>query len=196
MNNILMDNVINIINESKSLVLEVKNNLIINIFNENDIKMDINIIQHNNSILKINYLSINKEDSNVLINVLIKANNNKCDINYHVISENGYSKSKVSVKANKNTFGNVITENLKGLKEGGNILIEPILEIDTNEVEASHFVTIGTYDEESLLYLNSLGIKENDAKKLLKKSFMLSIFDDNFKKEVNYESRRFSNFKK
>ena len=65
--------------------------------------------------------------------------------------------------------------------------IEPILEIDTNEVEASHFVTIGTYDEESLLYLNSLGIKENDAKKLLKKSFMLSIFDDNFKKEVNYE---------
>ena len=187
MNNILMDNVINIINESKSLVLEVKNNLIINIFNENDIKMDINIIQHNNSILKINYLSINKEDSNVLINVLIKGNNNKCDINYHVISENGYSKSKVSVKANKNTFGNVITENLKGLKEGGNILIEPILEIDTNEVEASHFVTIGTYDEESLLYLNSLGIKENDAKKLLKKSFMLSIFDDNFKKEVNYE---------
>ena len=114
-------------------------------------------------------------------------NNNKCDINYHVISENGYSKSKVCVKANKNTFGNVITENLKGLKEGGNILIEPILEIDTNEVEASHFVTIGTYDEESLLYLNSLGIKENDAKKLLKKSFMLSIFDDNFKKEVNYE---------
>ncbi len=53
MNNILMDNVINIINESKSLVLEVKNNLIINIFNENDIKMDINIIQHNNSILKL-----------------------------------------------------------------------------------------------------------------------------------------------
>lgn len=187
MNNILMDNVINIINESKSLVLEVKNNLIINIFNENDIKMDINIIQHNNSILKINYLSINKENSNVLINVLIKGNNNKCDINYHVISENGFSKSKVSVKANKNTFGNVITENLKGLKEGGNILIEPILEIDTNEVEASHFVTIGTYDEESLLYLNSLGIKENDAKKLLKKSFMLSIFDDDFKKEVNYE---------
>ena len=43
------------------------------------------------------------------------------------------------------------------------------------------------HDEESLLYLNSLGIKENDAKKLLKKSFMLSIFDDNFKKEVNYE---------
>ena len=38
MNNILMDNVINIINESKSLVLEVKNNLIINIFNENDIR--------------------------------------------------------------------------------------------------------------------------------------------------------------
>ena len=73
-----MDNVINIINESKSLVLEVKNNLIINIFNENDIKMDINIIQYNNSILKINYLSINKEDSNVLINVLIKGNNNKC----------------------------------------------------------------------------------------------------------------------
>ena len=144
MNNILMDNVINIINESKSLVLEVKNNLIINIFNENDIKMDINIIQHNNSILKINYLSINKEDSNVLINVLIKGNNNKCDINYHVISENGYSKSKVCVKANKNTFGNVIIENLKGLKEGGNILIDPILVIDTNEVQASHFVTIGT----------------------------------------------------
>ncbi len=187
MNNILMDNVINIINQSKGLNLDVKNNLIINIFNDNDTKMDINIIQHNNSILKINYLSVNEGDSIISINVLIKGNNNKCDINYHVISENGYSKSKVCVKAEKNTFGNVITENLKGLKEMGNILIEPILEIDTNEVEASHYLTIGTYDEDSLLYLNSLGVEYTDAKKLLKKSFMLNLFDEKFKKEVNYE---------
>ena len=72
MNNILMDNVINIVNESKILVLEVENNLVVNIFNENDTKMDINIIQHNNSILKINYLSINKEDSNISINTQTK----------------------------------------------------------------------------------------------------------------------------
>lgn len=65
------------------------------------------------------------------------------------------------------------------------------LKLNTYEVEASHFVTIGTYDEESLLYLNSLGIKENDAKKLLKKSFMLSIFDDNFKKEVTMNREDF-----
>ena len=49
MNNILMDNVINIINESKSLVLEVKNNLIINIFNENDISLEVLINECGNS---------------------------------------------------------------------------------------------------------------------------------------------------
>ena len=86
----------------------------------------------------------------------------------------------VCVRANNNTFGNEIIENLKGLCENGSIIIKPILKIDTNEVSASHFVTIGPLDEKLILYLESKGINKENAKKILKKSFIYNIFNDDF----------------
>ena len=74
----------------------------------------------------------------------------------------------------------IIIENLKGLCENGSIIIKPTLEIDTNEVSASHFVTIGPLDEKLILYLESMGINKENAKKLLKKSFIYNIFNDDF----------------
>ena len=59
-------------------------------------------------------------------------------------------------------------------------IIKPTLEIDTNEVSASHFVTIGPLDEKLILYLESMGINKENAKKLLKKSFIYNIFNDDF----------------
>ena len=45
-NKILMDNIINLINQKGSFNYEVKEKLIINIFNEKDKNIDISIIQN------------------------------------------------------------------------------------------------------------------------------------------------------
>ena len=70
-NKILMDNIINLINQKGSFNYEVKEKLIINIFNEKDKNIDINIIQNNNSLLIINYTSINYEECHINLNVKI-----------------------------------------------------------------------------------------------------------------------------
>ena len=68
-------------------------------------------------------------------------------------------------------------------------MIKPILEIDTNEVEASHFVTIGPFSEESINYLKSLGISKEKTYNLLKKSFKYGIFNDDFLNLLNFKEK-------
>ena len=180
MNKILMDNIIYLINQKGSFNYEVKEKLIINIFNEKDKNIDINIIQNNNSLLIINYTSINYEDCQININIKIKGNNNKCIINFRGIACENVNNVNVCVNTNNNTQGNEIAQNLKGLCEDGSIIINPILEINTNEVSASHFVTIGPLNQNMILYLKSKGISKENVTRLLKKSFMYNIFDDDF----------------
>lgn len=51
--------------------------------------------------------------------------------------------------------------------------IQPILLIDENEVDASHSAHIGTFDEDTLFYLQSRGIEEKEALRLLLTGFLL-----------------------
>lgn len=48
----------------------------------------------------------------------------------------------------------------------------PELEIESNEVKASHAVAIGRIDEEQLFYLMSRGLKREEAIKLIIKAFL------------------------
>lgn len=59
-------------------------------------------------------------------------------------------------------------------KNQGKIL--PMLLIDENDVEASHSLTFGTIDEEVLYYINSRGITDDDAVKLLVESYLIPDF--------------------
>ena len=52
-------------------------------------------------------------------------------------------------------------------------IIVPILLIDENEVDASHSAHIGTFDEESLFYLQSRGIPLESAIYMLIKGFLI-----------------------
>ena len=47
----------------------------------------------------------------------------------------------------------------------------PALEIDANEVKASHGATIGQIDEEQLFYLRSRGLSQIDAERLIVEGF-------------------------
>lgn len=57
------------------------------------------------------------------------------------------------------------------LSDHAHMYAKPQLEIYTDELEASHGSTIGELDEETLFYLRSRGISQNEAKKMLVLAF-------------------------
>lgn len=180
-------NNVNLINKEGTFNFEVEEKLLLNIFNDKNENININIIQRENSLLIVNFTNESFENSSININVRILGDNNKCVLNFRGIAGGKLCSVNVSVKAEEKTKENIIVENLKGLCDGGQILIKPILEIDTNEVEASHFVTIGPFNEESINYLKSLGISKENTYNLLKKSFKYGIFNDNFLDLLNFK---------
>jgi len=49
----------------------------------------------------------------------------------------------------------------------------PNLEIETDEVHCSHAATVGKIDEEEIFYLQSRGIKSDQAKEMIAEGFLL-----------------------
>lgn len=54
---------------------------------------------------------------------------------------------------------------------------EPKLEIENNNVKASHAATVGKIDEEQLMYLQSRGVEIQEAKKVIIDGFLGEIRD-------------------
>lgn len=54
---------------------------------------------------------------------------------------------------------------------------QPTLEIDANDVKASHGSTTGRIDKEQLYYLESRGLNEAEAKELIKEGFLGALTD-------------------
>jgi len=183
MNKLLMNKkVVNIINDCHDLNFDLQENdmLIVNYYSNCEKDININLCQNNNSYFVLNFSCIIKEDCHVNIKGLIKGNNNRCVINVRALSEQNIGSFDVNVKVCENTKDNEVIEDLKGTIENGSLVLLPILEIDTNEVDAEHFATIGKFDEDELFYLQSLGISLKSAYELLKKSFIYSLFSDEF----------------
>jgi len=55
--------------------------------------------------------------------------------------------------------------------------IEPILLIDENDVEAGHGSTVGRVDDDTMYYLQSRGLSDNEAIRLLASGYLLPIAD-------------------
>ena len=188
MNNILMNKkVIDLINETKNYNLELKENeqIIINFYNNNIDNLNIKIVQTNSSSLIINFVSLIKKDTTINIENSIIGNDNKCIIKVHAIAEKGFGQINVKVKANENTKNNKVIEDLKAINEQGIISLMPILEIDTNEIDAEHYATIGQIDKQKLFYLQTKMLNKSSAYKLLREKFIYEIFDNDFLKKIN-----------
>lgn len=63
------------------------------------------------------------------------------------------------------------------LSDDATIFARPHLEINIDELEASHGATTGSLNKEQLLYLQSRGIEEKLAKQMLLKAFENEIYD-------------------
>lgn len=179
--------VLNIINESNDLNIKVNKDemVILNYYNDNQESLNINTEQINDSYLIVNIASKVKQDIKVNINSMITGNNNRLVINVRVIGLENNGVYNVVAKVNENTQDNEVVEDLKSLIRDSQITLIPILEIDTNEVDAAHYATVGSFNNEELFYLKSKGIEESKAKDLLQKNFINSLFSDDFIKLID-----------
>lgn len=60
----------------------------------------------------------------------------------------------------------------------GKSYILPNLIVDNDEVEASHSAFIGDFDKESLFYMKSRGLSDEESRSLLRESFLLGNLDN------------------
>ena len=188
MNKLLMNKkVVNIINDCSNLNYALNDNemLIVNYYANNQKDINVNIEQTSNSYFVLNFSCLIKDDCRVNIHGNVTGDDNRCVINVRCLSEKNTGTFDVIVKVNENTQNNEIIEDLKGINEDGSVIFLPVLEIDTNEVDAEHFATIGNFDKNELFYLQTKGISLESAYKLLKKSFIYSLFSDEFMKLLN-----------
>ena len=135
------------------------------------------IIQENNTkfILKESISSNNK--INVQIINKVKGYNNTSNIKLRCISFKENMQISVLADVSKESYNNEIIEDIKGLNEGGIVSILPKMEINTNEVMANHYVTIGKVSNTDLFYLKSKGLSETVAKNLILKGFLKGIME-------------------
>lgn len=163
-------------NFSLDIILLDNSFLDISIFNRNKEGFNKVIIeQKENTEIKYKESFETIKDCTTIINNIIVGDNNKSDIKLRCIAND--AKSSIDVLANvlKGTKDNEIIEDIKGINHGGLVEIKPNMEINTSEVIANHYVTIGTISANDLFYLESKGLSEDYAKKIILEGFLKSI---------------------
>ena len=163
----------------KELNINIVDNveLVINHYSEvleNDLK--IIIIQNNNSIFNYNHSFKCNKFYNLDINIEMRGNNSKNNINIHGISDNGKSYIKVDGIVCENTIDNELDEKVrvKNMNEGYTY-IYPNMFIDTKNVVANHAASITSISMDYLFYLNSKGIKDEEAINMIIDGFLDNI---------------------
>ncbi len=151
---------------------DVKNINQFDIINMNGEQSNINYILKTVSTEHEKYnLLINHNASNTFSNIINNAVN---IIDGNVIFD-------VTGVVPKGKFGCVLNQNNRIVTFNQNkCQINPNLLIDENDVSANHSAYVGKFDYEELFYLQSRGIKYDDALKLLIKGFLFSnlVLDD------------------
>ena len=171
-------NLIVLDNYLKELDIILYDNSVVNLYinsNKLNINSVINIYVKNNTTFNLlSGFKINK-NSNIQIINNIEGNNNQSNIKIRGISSKELLNIDVELKVPEKTKDNILVEDIKGITDGGKVIIKPVMEIDTNEVIANHFVTIGNIDKNMLFYLTSKGINYENAKKLILNGFLESV---------------------
>lgn len=177
-------------NEELKLNIEVLKNSKLDyyMFSNTSFKIkEININNLEDSITNFNYSFINGDNNRVIINNNIIGNNIKSNINVRGVSkDNAICNISSNGYVKKNTLNNEFNEDIRGLNlDKGSIIINPNMFIDTNDVIANHNATIGNIDNNYMFYLNSKGINNENAKKLIISGFIKTILCDEIKGEID-----------
>ena len=181
------------------LLLDKKNNEEYNYYNQD---VDYNILDIDNSIdilkLEINLFSSNlnlnisginniKKRIDILINFCSSNNNAKININYLCKNEKTLD-IKVNGKIIENFSNNKIIFLLNGIidEENTSVIMKPIFEVSSNELEANHSCNIGAINKDILWFLMSRNFSKTEAiKKIIWSHFHLVLKNLN-EDESNY----------
>lgn len=155
---------------------------------KSEIEYQINLDKENSNIdLKIASIAKNesKKDYKIKTNNNVRITNTKIDC-FGIVEDKSSLTYDVTSFIKKGAKQSIVNQNSKILlfdKESIGIN-NPILEIEENDVKANHGSSIGMIDEETLFYLTSRGIKENDARNLVSIGKVNYLIDEIKNKEI------------
>ncbi len=150
--------------------------LVYNNFKKGKINQQITLNQEENSTLVYNYSILATDKSSLKIDASIRGSNTNCKIFVKTVTKD---KGSIIVTATgdilKNVINNKYLENIRtlSLNQEENTII-PNLFVNSNNIEALHNATISSISHSDLFYLNSKGISEEAAKKLIMKGFLIN----------------------
>ena len=182
---LINDNTINTILVSK------KNNLehLYFIYPNNDLNINLNYELDKYSFVNINVVVINYLNYQINLNINSLSNNffNNFNINVNAI---GFDDSKTFISINsyigKHGNENYVNQIINGLLLSSNSKItgEPILKINNNNISAKHSLHIGSINYDELFYLQTKGLNERMAKKILINALIDNI-TINYNEQIN-----------
>lgn len=125
--------------------------------------------------IQIGIYNYHKHKIKCHINVQFLDQYNECDVNVIALGAD-QSNTQIEVKATVVSENNKIIQNIKGFLFSSQAFISglPLLNIETNQIIASHGLAIGSLNKEQIFYLMSKGFDKNQVKKIL----LLSQFEN------------------
>ncbi len=120
------------------------------------------------------YLAAKKKD--ITFDLYNKESNSSVDINNNIVclDNSDFSLDCVGTieKGAKRSISHQKT-NCLTIDNPKKAKVLPVLNIDENDVEASHSLSFGTLDEDVLFYINSRGLNKKEALNLILKSYLM-----------------------
>lgn len=159
----------------KELNIDIKDNVIfeLNHYSEINNTLKINITQNNNSKFIYNHSFISYDNYNLNIDITMKGNNSKNNINIHGISDNARVSVIIDGIVKENTFDNDLNECVKLLNINNGVSnIYPNMFINTKNVVANHSASVSKINEDYLFYLMSKGLERDECVKLILDGFL------------------------
>lgn len=144
--------------------------------NKNDLKQNtcINVNKDSNLVVNTTYLGANKKE--IVFDLYNKEQDSNVEINNNIVclSDSDFSLDCIGtiVKGAKRSKCHQKSHCLT-IDSPKKARVLPVLNIDENDVEASHSLSSGTIDEEILFYMNSRGLNKNEALNLILKSYLM-----------------------
>ena len=165
-------------NENLELIINLapKSSLVYNRFIIHNLMSNkITLNQDNNSELIFNYSFLAYDKCHLDFISTLTGNNNTTEINIKAVTEKEGSTTIISTADTKPKIQeNDLIESIKvlALNDEENVCI-PNLLVSSNEITVNHACTISSVDKDSLFYLESKGLSEEDATRLIKNGYLI-----------------------
>lgn len=144
---------------------------------DEDIDFNLNVIlkRCETKRIQIGIYNYHKHKIKCRVNVQFLDQYNECDVNVIALGAD-QSNTQIEVEATVVSENNKIIQNIKGFLFSSQAFISglPLLNIETNQIIASHGLAIGSLNKEQIFYLMSKGFDKNQVKKIL----LLSQFEN------------------